>query len=305
MTIVVYSSETSATKCWSPNAVNLPCFTECGWGGCNGHANRDRGPRQQFKFSNLFACPLNPLTPHLAMQWGEECSELNAVPLVSVLQTCFSRMFVCNCSGLVFVVARMRRSLTDSTRWGRSIRRSSTAGWRTSSGTLSSARRKPSPQRARTCTKTSTSWYVHAKRSPPPPLVPLPRHLGTISWLGGADEQGKKWSSHQNHSLFSSLCNCFECYTGWPKKNATLTINNFKKTMDRMKKLCALSRIKFLSQQDDTKNANFDEGVLILWPLFWCNVIFKICPSISKVTIYVPKIFHWLASPGKVSALAL
>ena len=94
-------------------------------------------------------------------------------------------------------------------------------------------------------------------------------------------------------------------YTGWPKKNATLTINNFKKTRDRMKKLCASSRIKFFSQQDDTKNANFDEGVLILWPLFWCNVIFKICTSISKVTIYVPKIFHCLASPGKVSALVL
>ena len=57
-------------------------------------------------------------------------------------------------------------------------------------------------------------------------------------------------------------------YTGWPRKNATLTINNFKKTWDRMKKLCALSRIKFFSHQDDTKNANFDEGVLILWPLF-------------------------------------
>ena len=56
-------------------------------------------------------------------------------------------------------------------------------------------------------------------------------------------------------------------YTGWPKKNATFTINNFKKTRDRMKKLCALSRIKFFSQQDDTKNANFDEGVLILLPL--------------------------------------
>ena len=57
-------------------------------------------------------------------------------------------------------------------------------------------------------------------------------------------------------------------YTGWPKKNAILTINNFKKTRNRMKKLCALSRIKFFSQQDDTKNANFDEGILILWPLF-------------------------------------
>ena len=102
-----------------------------------------------------------------------------------------------------------------------------------------------------------------------------------------------------------NVWNCCFLYTGWPKKNATLTINNFKKTRNRMKKLCKLSRTKFFSHQDDTKNANFDEGVLNLWPLFWCNVIFKICTSISKVTIYVPKIFHCLASPGKVSALSL
>ena len=31
---------------------------------------------------------------------------------------------------------------------------------------------------------------------------------------------------------------------------------------------------------------------------------FKFCSSISKVTIYVPTIFHCLASPGKVSAVA-
>ena len=43
-------------------------------------------------------------------------------------------------------------------------------------------------------------------------------------------------------------------------------INNFKKTRDRMKKLCALLRINFFSQQNDTKIVNFDEGVLILWP---------------------------------------
>ena len=36
-------------------------------------------------------------------------------------------------------------------------------------------------------------------------------------------------------------------------------------------------RIKFFSQQNDTKNINFDEGVLILWPFFWGNVIKKIC----------------------------
>ena len=72
-----------------------------------------------------------------------------------------------------------------------------------------------------------------------------------------------------------------------------------------MKQLCALLRIKFFSQQDDTKIADFDEGVLILWPFFLRQCHFKICPSISKVTIYLPKIFHCLASPGKVSALAL
>ena len=94
-------------------------------------------------------------------------------------------------------------------------------------------------------------------------------------------------------------------YTGWPRKNVTLSINNFKKKRDRMKNLCALLCIEFFSEQDDTKIVNFDEGVLILWPFFWGNVIFEICPSISKVTIYVPNIFHCLASPGKLSALAL
>ena len=54
-------------------------------------------------------------------------------------------------------------------------------------------------------------------------------------------------------------------YTGWPRKNATHTINNFKKTRDRMKKLSALLRIKFFFQQDDTKIVNFDGGVLKLY----------------------------------------
>ena len=59
-----------------------------------------------------------------------------------------------------------------------------------------------------------------------------------------------------------------------------------------MKKLCALLRIIFFSQQDDTKNTNCDEGVLILFVYL-------------KSHNYVPKIFHCLASPGKVSTLAL
>ena len=50
-------------------------------------------------------------------------------------------------------------------------------------------------------------------------------------------------------------------YTGWPRKNATPTINDFKKTRDRIIKLCPLLRIKLFFQQDDTKIINFDEGV--------------------------------------------
>ena len=62
----------------------------------------------------------------------------------------------------------------------------------------------------------------------------------------------------------------------------------------------AVLRIKLFFHQYDTKIVNFDEGVLIICPFFWGNVIFKICPSISKVTIYVPKICLCLAaSPGK------
>ena len=29
-------------------------------------------------------------------------------------------------------------------------------------------------------------------------------------------------------------------YTGWPRKNATLTINNFKKTREKMKKVVCI-----------------------------------------------------------------
>ena len=112
------------------------------------------------------------------------------------------------------------------------------------------------------------------------------------------------FSAQSRYLLFSigvQLWNICPHNTGWPRKNATLMINNFKKTKDRMKKLCALLRIKFFSHQDDTQIVNFVEGVLILWPFFCGNVIFKICPSISKVTIYVPKNFHCLASLGTLA----
>ena len=93
--IAVCGTETSATIRWSPKAVPLPRFPECGRrGGCHGYANRDRGSQWQFKLSNLFACPLNPFTPHSATQWGEECSGVITVPLISVLQTRSSQIVV-------------------------------------------------------------------------------------------------------------------------------------------------------------------------------------------------------------------
>ena len=36
-------------------------------------------------------------------------------------------------------------------------------------------------------------------------------------------------------------------YTGWPRKNATPTINNLKKMRDKIKKLCAVMHIEFFS----------------------------------------------------------
>ena len=66
-------------------------------------------------------------------------------------------------------------------------------------------------------------------------------------------------------------------------------------------------RRKLFSQQDDTKIINFDEGILILstWQFFWGNVIFKICHFCLKSHNWRQKILHSLASPGKVSTLAL
>ena len=66
-----------------------------------------------------------------------------------------------------------------------------------------------------------------------------------------------------------------------------------------MIKLCALMRIKFFSQQNDAKIINFDEGVLILWPFFWSNVIFKISHFFLKSHNWRTENVHCL------SALAL
>ena len=70
-----------------------------------------------------------------------------------------------------------------------------------------------------------------------------------------------------------------------------------------MKKLCALLQRKFFSQHDDTKIISFNEGVLIPWPFFWSNVIFKICHFCLKSHNWRTE--NSLASPGKLSDLAL
>ena len=61
-------------------------------------------------------------------------------------------------------------------------------------------------------------------------------------------------------------------------------------------------RRKFFIRQNDTKINNFDEGVLILEPFFWANVIFKICFfSIKSYTIEVVKNFFEYSFPGIVT----
>ena len=68
------------------------------------------------------------------------------------------------------------------------------------------------------------------------------------------------------------------CYTGWPRKNATLLINNFKKTRDRMKKLCALLRIKFFSSKMTPRS-------LILMKAYWFYGCFSEAMSFSRFAL--------------------
>ena len=109
----------------------------------------------------------------------------------------------------------------------------------------------------------------------------------------GATKVDSSWL--QAYMYAFSVYNMYgNLYTGWPRKNATLTINNFKKTRYRMKNLCAFLRIKFFFQQDDTKIVNFDEGVLILDPFFWGNVSFKICTFCIKSHVWGREEFLWV-----------
>ena len=93
---------------------------------------------------------------------------------------------------------------------------------------------------------------------------------------------------------------------GGPERTQTPTINNLMKTRGEMKRVvCSNAYIEFFSQQNDTKIINFDEGVLILWPFFWGNVIFKICHFCLKSHNWRTKNVQRLAPPGKVPALVL
>ena len=53
----------------------------------------------------------------------------------------------------------------------------------------------------------------------------------------------------------------------------------------------------FFFQQNVTKINDFDEGVLILEPLFWGNVIFKICSFCIKSHIWGREEFLWVGPP--------
>ena len=53
----------------------------------------------------------------------------------------------------------------------------------------------------------------------------------------------------------------------------------------------------FFFQQNDTKINDFDEGVLILEPFFWVNVIFKIRSFCIKSHFWGREEFLWVASP--------
>ena len=85
-------------------------------------------------------------------------------------------------------------------------------------------------------------------------------------------------------------------YTGWPRENAIPMITHFKAIRDYIKLVGALMCRNFFFQQNDTKINNFDEGVVILEPFFWANVIFKICFFSIKSHDWGREEYLWVAS---------
>ena len=68
------------------------------------------------------------------------------------------------------------------------------------------------------------------------PRLPSLNSLQAFEGEGGGGG-GVSYSNFEAASIFFNII-----YTGWPTKNAILTINNFKKTRNRMKKKCTLLR---------------------------------------------------------------
>ena len=81
-------------------------------------------------------------------------------------------------------------------------------------------------------------------------------------------------------------------YTGWPRKNATHTITNFKEIRDYIKLVSALMSRQFFFQQNDTKISDFGEGILILEPFFLRQCHFRnLLLLYQKVAIEVGRNF--------------
>ena len=86
-------------------------------------------------------------------------------------------------------------------------------------------------------------------------------------------------------------------YTGWPRKNATPAITNFKEIRDLIKLVSALMSRTFFFQQNDTKVNDFDEVVLILEPFSEAMSFSKFAPFVEKVTFGFREEFLWVAPP--------
>ena len=99
------------------------------------------------------------------------------------------------------------------------------------------------------------------------------------------------------HVVVFSGCVIGVSYTEWPRKNATLSITNFKEIRDLIKLVSAVMSRTFFFQQNDTNINVFDEGVLILEPFFWVNVIFKIRSFCIKSHVWGREEFLWVAPP--------
>ena len=102
-----------------------------------------------------------------------------------------------------------------------------------------------------------------------------------------------QWCLHKWILISVVFCTIFEqwlcrvvCNTGWPRKNATPTITNFKEIKEYIKIVRALMRRKFFFKQNDTKINDFDECVFYSRAIFLrqCHFFF-ICFFCNKSSL--------------------